>query len=212
MPYLRTAIFVPTILLGSLLIACSQQGTPSSSQPLESPESTVEQEKTAPEMVDMPEMLASDGKEAETHSMEENDVEQLYEDGAHADHDSKHGGTFFMALDNRHHLEGVLERPGLFHVYIYDAYTQPVSAEELGKAQATVIWGNQDGAPEIELKPNAEGTALEGKAPGPVRFPVSLTLLCRFPGASPTSRAELFTFPFSHYSHIDATPHTHPSD
>ena len=212
MPHLRTVILAQSILLWGFLVACSQQTTPSASQPAERTAPTDPPVKTATEMADMPEIAAYDGEEAQTHSMEEIDAEHLYEGGAHADHDSKHGGTFFMALDNQHHLEGALERPGVFRAYVYDAYTQPVSAEELGKIQAKVIWGDQDGAPEIELKPNAEGTALEAKAPGPVRFPVTLTLLCRFPGASPTSRAELFTFPFSHYSHIDTAPHPHPPE
>jgi hypothetical protein len=135
-----------------------------------------------------------------------------HEGAAHRDHDSKHGGTFFMALDNLHHIEGALERPGIFRVYVYDAYTKPVNREELGKVDAKVIWGEQDDAPEIALKPNAGGTALEANAPATVHFPVELTLLCRFPGAPPTSRPELFTFPFSHFSHIDLTPHTHPGD
>src|ERR1700686_705280 len=40
------------------------------------------------------------------------------EKGAHMDHKSKHGGTFFMALDNKHHLEGILVPPGTFRVYL----------------------------------------------------------------------------------------------
>ncbi|HWP84620.1 MAG TPA: hypothetical protein VNN17_05485 [Terriglobia bacterium] len=133
----------------------------------------------------------------------------IFEGGAHQDHTSKHGGTFFMALDNRHHLEGTLERPGVFRLYIYDAYTNPISPQELRAVDAKVIWGDEDGAPELPLKPNADGTALEAQAPQPVRFPLTITLLCRFAGSAPNSRPELFTFPFSHYSHVDTTPHTH---
>jgi hypothetical protein len=116
-----------------------------------------------------------------------------------------------MALDNRHHLEGVLERPGIFRLYVYDAYTQPVSREELVQTQAEVIWGETDGAPKIALGPSADGTCLEALAPGPVEFPVTLTLMTRLYGSSPGSRQELFTFPFSHFSHVDAAPHPHPA-
>src|SRR5262245_39909340 len=70
--------------------------------------------------------------------------------GAHQDHDSKHGGTFFMALDNKHHIEGLLESPGKFEVYLYDDHTRPVSRRELNQARMAVIWGEQDGAPKID--------------------------------------------------------------
>jgi hypothetical protein len=129
---------------------------------------------------------------------------------AHTDHDSKHGGTFFMALNNQHHLEGVLESPGVFRVYLYDDHTRPLDRAGVEQTQAAVIWGDEDGSPQIEMKPAAEGAMLEAKAPGTVRFPVTLTLLVRFPGAPADARRELFTFPFSHYSHRPSQSHDHP--
>ena len=119
-----------------------------------------------------------------------------------------------MALDNQHHLEGLLESPGVFRVFVYDDHTQPLGRAELEQTQATVIWGERDGAPEIDLKPSADGTVLEAKPPGPVRFPMTLTLLVRFPGVPATAKRELFTFPFSHYSHSHPEPlepHTRPA-
>jgi hypothetical protein len=126
---------------------------------------------------------------------------------AHSDHDSKHGGTFFMALDNEHHLEGLLVPPGVFRVYLYDEYTHPLSAAALAQTQAEVIWGDVDGAAKLSLKPSPDGTMLEVSAPEPVRFPITLTLLMRFPGAKPDQRSELFTFPFSHYSNLQPDDH-----
>jgi hypothetical protein len=128
----------------------------------------------------------------------------------HTDHESNHGGTFFMALDNRHHLEGVLDFPGVFRVYLYDDHTQPLDRASIGQAQARVIWGEEDGAPEIELKPSADGSVLEARAPGAMRFPVVLTLLVRFPGAAANAKPELFTFPFSEYTHRDSQSHGPP--
>ena len=207
MPHLRPVILAQLILLWGFLVACSQQPAPSPTQSAEVAESTAGQATDGTDMGKMPGTMAAGADPAS--NLEELDPDHLYAGGAHKDHDSKHGGTFFMALDNRHHLEGVLDRPGVFRVYVYDAYTQPVSPEELKQIQAKVIWGASDGAPEIDLKPSADGSCLEAPAPGPIRFPVTLTLLSRLPGTSATSRPELFTFPFSHYSHIDAEPHPH---
>src|SRR5271165_5179838 len=52
----------------------------------------------------------------------------------HSNHNPQHGGVFFMALDNQHHLEGVLLEAGIFKVYLYDAFTKPLSAAEVQQA------------------------------------------------------------------------------
>jgi hypothetical protein len=188
------------IVLAGILISCSRQLAPSTAQPAAEPEPAAEaatqNSATAPET---PESLAH------TEAVHTHDGE------AHQDHNSKHGGTFFMALNNKNHLEGVLDPPGVFRVYLYDDHTRPVSPEVLNQAQMMVIWGEQDGAPEIDLKPSQDASMLEANAPGTMHFPVTLTLLVHFPGAAATDRPELFTFPFSHYSHPPAAEtHAHP--
>ena len=45
----------------------------------------------------------------------------------HEDHTPKHGGTFFMAPDNWHHLEGTYPEPGRFVLFLYDNYSQPLA-------------------------------------------------------------------------------------
>jgi hypothetical protein len=119
---------------------------------------------------------------------------------AHQDHDAKHGGAFFMALDEQHHLEGILVSPGTFRVFLYDDHSRPVSASEVGKAVAKVTWGAQDNAPVTVMKPSADGSVLESIAPTTVNFPLELTLVIRFPGAPANSQPELFTFPFAKFT------------
>jgi predicted RNA-binding Zn-ribbon protein involved in translation (DUF1610 family) len=46
----------------------------------------------------------------------------------HQDHNPKHGGIFFMAPNAWHHIEGVLPAPGLFRVYLYDNFSEPIPA------------------------------------------------------------------------------------
>ena len=133
-------------------------------------------------------------------------------DDGHQDHDPRHGGTFFMALDGIHHLEGILVPPATFRVYVYDTHTSPISGGELQKAEGKVLWGDSPGAPEIALHAAPDGESLEAELGEPARFPVTLTLLLRFPGAPPQSRPELFTFPFSHYSHPPSGSSDHPHD
>ena len=47
----------------------------------------------------------------------------------HEDHTPKHGGIFFMAPDNWHHIEGVYLGAVRIAVYVYDNYSQPMSAK-----------------------------------------------------------------------------------
>ena len=57
----------------------------------------------------------------------------------HGNHNPQHGGQFFMAPDNTHHLEGVYPRNGLFRLYLYDDYARPLSRDQLKGVKARVV-------------------------------------------------------------------------
>jgi hypothetical protein len=132
------------------------------------------------------------------------------EKGAHMDHMAKHGGMFFMALDNTHHLEGILVAPATFRVYLYDDHTKPLKAEETRKASGTVQIGEADDAPKIELAPGKKKETLEANLGSAIKFPVDLTLLLRLPGMAPDAKPELFNFTFKQFTDERGPGTCHP--
>ncbi|MCH7802938.1 MAG: hypothetical protein IH937_02555 [Acidobacteria bacterium] len=117
----------------------------------------------------------------------------------HSDHDPQYGGTFFMALDEVHHLEGTLTSPGMFRVYLYDALTMPLNAEEVKETAGTIHWGEFPDPPGIPLKVGNEKGMMMAELDREIEFPVTLTLLLNFPGAQ-DGESELFNFIFDEYS------------
>jgi hypothetical protein len=62
-----------------------------------------------------------------------------YTPRAHGDHNPKHGGIFFMAPDNWHHLEGAYPAAGRFRVYVYDDFSKPLTVAEARKVRGRVV-------------------------------------------------------------------------
>ncbi len=58
---------------------------------------------------------------------------------AHGDHNAKHGGIFFMAPDNWHHLEGAYPAAGRFRVYVYDDFSKPLTLAQARKVRGRVV-------------------------------------------------------------------------
>ena len=130
------------------------------------------------------------------------DVEGMESQGQgmeHSDHDPKHGGIFFMALDEVHHLEGALTSPAMFRVYLYDAMAMPLNSEAVKETAGTVHWGEFPDPPGIPLKVGNEEGMLMAELDREIEFPVSFTLLVNLPGA-PEGASELFNFIFDEYS------------
>ncbi len=62
---------------------------------------------------------------------------------AHMDHNPLHGGQFFMAANNYHHLEGALPRPGEFRLYVYDDFKQPVDPRNFAGQVVFEAWNEE---------------------------------------------------------------------
>ena len=124
----------------------------------------------------------------------------------HSNHVPQHGGVFFMALDNKHHLEGVLLQSGTFKIYLYDAYTKPLPAAKVLQAHGTVQVGESADAPIVPLVVGKDGQTLEAALSKGLKLPVTLTLSLRLPDSRPDARPEVFTFPFSHYIEEKPSP------
>jgi hypothetical protein len=122
------------------------------------------------------------------------------EEKAHMDHKSKHGGIFFMALDNKHHLEGALLPPGTFRVYLYDDHTKPLKAEQVKEASGTVQIGESEDAPKIDLVKGKKKETLEAALGEGIKFPIALTVLLHLPEMPPDAKPELFNFSFAKFT------------
>jgi len=132
-----------------------------------------------------------------------------YTPRAHGDHNPKHGGTFFMAPDNWHHLEGTYPAAGRFRIYVYDDYSKPLSVAEARKVRGRVVTKEAFDArtgttrelasARLVLAPN--GAFFEARIE-PLALPARMTAKIAFRSGDKESR---FDFTFPSYSSTSAS-------
>src|SRR6185503_19650959 len=118
----------------------------------------------------------------------------------HGNHNPQHGGQFFMAPDNFHHVEGTLPRDRLFRLHLYDDYARVLPPAALTAMNARVITRQRfDAATRttsedeaFTLKPSKDGRSLEA-AISRAALPAAMTVKVRFKPDTPEYRFD-FTF------------------
>lgn len=116
----------------------------------------------------------------------------------HEDHTPKHGGVFFMAPDTWHHLEGTYPQPGLFRVYVYDNYSQPLDARTIkGRAVLNETYDEATRTTReltvFTLHPSPDGKYLDAQV-GALPLPAEITAKVTFDATRPEDR---FDFVFA---------------
>lgn len=131
---------------------------------------------------------------------------------AHGNHNPQHGGLFFMAPDNWHHLEGTYPEQGVFRLHLYNDYTKPLDPEKVKQATGRVVTketfdsatrtANEIAAFPLTLA--ASGQYLEAKI-DPLAPPAQMTAKITLAPDGPEHRFD-FAFPaFSKEPVIDTT-------
>jgi hypothetical protein len=134
---------------------------------------------------------------------------------AHGNHNPQHGGQFFMAPDNWHHLEGVHPSARIFRLYIYDDYGRPLAAAKVKAVRARVVTKETfDPATRkttelsaFPLKPARNRPYLEARI-DPAPLPAEMTAKVKLSDDLPEYR---FDFTFASLSKEPAAPTVRPS-
>ena len=119
---------------------------------------------------------------------------------AHGNHNPQHGGQFFMAPDNWHHLEGTYPRDRTVRIYIYDDYARALGSRRLKDVQGRVVTQERFNpatkqTTEIKafaLKASRDGTSLEAKI-DPAKLPLEVAAKLKLSKDAPEYRFD-FTF------------------
>jgi len=114
---------------------------------------------------------------------------------AHGNHNPQHGGQFFMASDNWHHLEGTYLPTGVFRMHLYDDYTKPLAVKDVRTIAASVVTKDASGK-EVTTPLVRSGQYLQARI-GKLPLPAAMYAKVKFKADGPDNR---FDFTFDSYS------------
>jgi heavy metal-binding protein len=116
---------------------------------------------------------------------------------AHGDHNPVHGGEFFMAEDNWHHIEGTYPSAGLFRVFFYDNFKKPLPGKNFS-GDLVVLDKSDKELATITLTPSRDGSTLEAKLPQQLAtMPLKAAATIQY---DPKAKAQRFDFVFDKLS------------
>ena len=124
---------------------------------------------------------------------------------AHGNHNPQHGGLFFMAADNAHHLEGAYLSSGTFRMYFYDEFTKPQKLAAVRTYTATLMVKDPKTGNETPYSLVRSGAFLQASI-GRQPLPAEMYALVKFAPGGKDNRFD-FTFPnFSKEPHAIGGP------
>jgi Heavy metal binding domain len=135
---------------------------------------------------------------------------------AHGDHNPRHGGIFYMAQDQWHHMEGTYPSAGKFRVYFFDNYTQPIDAKAFSGSVVLQAIDPATKAPKdvatFPLRLSRDGKTLEATLKGDQRpsKDAATTMVAKV-RMSKDGPEQPFTFAFVEYSKDVVTPTSAPT-
>jgi hypothetical protein len=131
-------------------------------------------------------------------------MQKKYASRAHGNHNPQHGGLFFMASDNTHHLEGAYLSSGVFRMYFYDEFTKPQKLADMRGIKATLMVKEVRTGKDTTYSLVRSGRYLRA-AIGKLPLPVEMYANVKF---TPGGKDNRFDFTFPAYS---KEPHATPT-
>jgi heavy metal-binding protein len=123
-------------------------------------------------------------------------MQKKFSPRAHGNHNPQHGGQFFMAADNWHHLEGTYLPSGVFRLHLYDDFTRPLPLAQVRAIKAEVVMKDPKTGEDKAIPLVRSGRYLQA-ALGKLPFPAPIYARVQF---KPDGAQNRFDFTFDNYS------------